>query len=320
MKNNSFIVYAATGAPVEQMPPCVLCLGTFDGVHLGHAALLEQARSQKKRLTANYPHVKCGVVTFTEPTHEILSRTPLPRITDLEEKRLLFAEQGVDILIALDFNSVKNMSAEDFVRHILQEQCNCKMAVCGFNFRFGSGGTGTRDTLLTLMDGNAIVVPPVVLDGTTVSSTAIRAAVAEGNMPQAAALLGRPFSVSSRVRHGRGVGNTLGFATINQHFRPNHVIPAKGVYAASCVVDGISLPAVSNVGVHPTFGEGDEIVCETHILDFDGDLYGKTVTTRLHYFIRPERKFDSPEQLTAEVMKNIQTAKDYYYQNISKKV
>ena len=320
MKNNPRIIYTATAAPVEQMPPCVLCLGNFDGVHIGHAALLEQAQLQKKQLETKFPGIKCGVVTFTEPTHEVLSRSPLPRITDLEEKRLLFAQHGIDILIALEFNSVKDMSAEDFVRQILQQMCNCKMAVCGFNFRFGAGGAGTHDTLISLMNGNAVVVPPVVIDGTTVSSTAIRAAISEGNMIKANSLLGRPFSISSLVRHGRGVGNTLGFATINQHFRPNHVIPARGVYAACCVVDGIALPAVSNVGVHPTFGEGDEIVCETHILDFDGDLYGKTVTTQLHYFIRPERKFDSPRQLTAEVMKNIQTAKDYYKENIAKKV
>lgn len=320
MKNNPSISYTDTGCPVQQMPHCVLCLGNFDGVHRGHAALLEQATLQKKRLEAKYPGIACGVVTFTEPTHEALSRTPLPRITDLEEKRRLFAEHGIDILIALDFNSVKDMSAEDFVRHVLQLQCNCKMAVCGFNFRFGAGGAGTHDTLRSLMDGNAVVVPPVVIDGIAVSSTAIRAAIAQGDIQKANSFLGRPFSITDTVRHGRGVGNTLGFATINQHFKPNHIIPAKGVYAACCIVDGISLPAVSNVGVHPTFGDGDEIVCETHILDFNGDLYGKTVTTQLHYFIRLERKFDSPEQLTAEVRKNIQTAKDYYSENIAKKV
>ncbi len=320
MKNNSSIVYTASGLPVNQMPPCVLCLGNFDGVHLGHIALLEQAIRQKKRLEAEYHDIKCGVVTFTQPTHQVLSRTPLPRITDLEEKRLLFARHGIDILIALDFGAVKDMSARDFVRQILREQCNCKMAVCGFNFRFGAGGAGTQDTLISLMDGNAVVVPPVVIDGTTVSSTVIRAAIAEGDMQRANSLLGRPFGLKSQVLHGRGVGNTLGFATINQHFQPNHIIPAKGVYASCCVVDGSPLPAVSNVGTHPTFGDGDEIVCETHILDFDGDLYGKTVTTQLHYFIRPERKFDSPEQLTAEVTQNIRTAKSYYCENIAKKV
>ncbi|MBQ9079482.1 MAG: bifunctional riboflavin kinase/FAD synthetase [Clostridia bacterium] len=318
MKNETHIITLPNETATQPLSShTVLCLGNFDGVHIGHKALLNEAKRQKKRLSAQYPNISCGVVTFSEPTHETLSKTPPPRITDLNEKCQLFRQADMDVLIALDFNSVRDMPPSEFVSDILHKQCNCVMTVCGFNFRFGAGGRGDHDTLAELMGGCSVTVPPVELNGITVSSTAIRAAVLEGNIEAANAMLGRPFCIEGAVEHGRGVGNKLGFATLNQHFRHGYLIPAHGVYVSSCEIDGMHFPAVSNVGTHPTFGEHSEAVCETHIIGFCGDLYGKHIKTHLYKFLRPERKFDSPEQLTAEVMKNIQAAAEYFSNNIA---
>jgi len=320
--NNSLKVIdlSARSAGREKTPPCVLCLGNFDGVHSGHVALLRQALKQKEILSAQYPNIKSGVLTFAESTHKLLSNPSLHYITDLDEKQNLFAELGIDMVIALDFSSVKNMSPQEFVDVILKKNCNCIMTVCGFNFHFGAGGAGDHQTLSQLMNGNSVTVPPVIINDTVVSSTAIRTALTNGDVECANMLLGRPFGIESIVKHGRGVGNALGFATINQHFKAGQLVPARGVYASVCLIDGTPFPAISNVGVHPTFGDGGEVVCETHILDFSGDLYEKTVLTQLHTFIRPERKFDSPEQLSAEVQRNIVTARQYFENNVAKKV
>lgn len=296
--------------------PCVLCLGNFDGVHIGHRALLAGALEQKQRLMQAYPDIICGAVTFRELTHSALSTVPTPRITDSDEKNKLFFGMGLDVSITLDFESVRNMTPAEFVSDILKAQCNCVMTVCGFNFRFGAGGVGNHDTLLQLMNGNSVTVAPITVDGITVSSTAIRTAVESGDMESANKMLGRQFSIEATVNHGRGVGNKLGFATLNQNLKPGHLVPALGVYASSCDIDGVLFPAVSNIGTHPTFGDGADVVCETHIIGFCGDLYGKHVKTRLYKFLRPERKFDSPEQLTQTVMHNIEQAKQYFEENI----
>ncbi len=321
MNNNINVIHLSPrGNDRSEMYPCVLCLGNFDGVHSGHVALLRQTLKQKEILSAQHPNIKSGVLTFTESTHKLLSNPSLHYITDLDEKQKLFAELGIDMVIALDFNSVKDMSPQEFVDIILKKNCNCIMTVCGFNFHFGAGGVGDNQTLSQLMNGNSVTVPPVVINGTAVSSTAIRTALTNGDIECANMLLGRPFSIESIVKHGRGVGNSLGFATINQHFKAGQLVPAHGVYASVCLIDGTPFPAISNVGVHPTFGDGGEVVCETHILDFSGDLYGKTVLTQLNTFIRPERKFDSPRQLTEEIRRNIATARQYFENNVAKKV
>ena len=316
MNKNNLKIATRSGLEWKAGTPCILCLGNFDGVHLGHKALLAEALAQKQHLKKTYPNVNCGAVTFRELTHRSLSRTPTPRITDAAEKNKLFFEMGLDVSITLDFEEVRNMSPSEFVSDILQSQCGCIMTVCGFNFRFGAGGTGNHDTLSQLMNGNSITVSPITLDGITVSSTAIRSAVESGDIEIANKMLGRQFSIEGVVNHGRGVGNKLGFATLNQNFKSGHLIPARGVYASSCDIDGVLFPAVSNVGTHPTFGDGADVVCETHIIGFCGDLYGKNVKTRLYKFLRPERKFDSPEQLTQVVMQNIEQAKQSFDENI----
>lgn len=291
----------------------VICLGNFDGVHLGHRALFEAALRVARELDGDGSRrIECAALTFSRPTHSYLERTPPPRITSSEERERLILEAGMQRVIALDFADIRNMSAEQFVRDVLVGQYNCVAAVCGYDYRFGLGGHGDNARLRELMDGRAVTVAPVCLGETVISSTAIRAAVERGDMQTAARMLGRPWSLETCVEHGHGVGRGLGFATLNQHFVHGFLVPARGVYVSSCTVDGQRYPAISNVGCRPTFEDGDSVLCETHILDLHADLYGKNVRTELHRFVRPERRFDSAEALSKAVGRDIETAKRYF--------
>ncbi len=291
----------------------VICLGNFDGVHLGHRALFEAAQRIARQLkTSGHCDLECAALTFSLPTHNYLERTPPPRITSSGERERLILEAGMQRVIALDFAEIRSMSADQFVHEVLIGQYNCVTAVCGYDYRFGCGGSGDSARLRELMGGHAVTVPPICLDGTAISSTAIRAAVERGDVETAARMLGRPWSLEACVEHGHGMGRGLGFATLNQHFAPGFLVPARGVYVSSCTVNGQCYPAISNVGCRPTFEDGDGVLCETHILDLRADLYGRSIRTELLRFVRPERRFDSAEALSAAVGRDIETARQFF--------
>ena len=300
---------------------CILCLGNFDGVHIGHQALFERALVEQKRFGEVSSHERtpsgiavpsCGALTFSEPTYKYLKKDPPPRITTSAERERLIREAGMQFVASLNFAEIRDMSPEAFGRDVLIGQFGCVMTVCGYNYRFGRGGAGDSALLSELMGGRSVTVPPVLVGDTPVSSTAIRAAVISGDMETANGMLGRVFRVEGTVLHGHGVGAKLGFATVNQHFTPGFLVPARGVYASRCIVDGQSYPAVSNVGCRPTFSDGDEVLCETHILGRSIDLYGREIATELYHLLRPERKFDSPESLRVAVMHDIDSAAQYF--------
>ncbi len=305
-------IHFSKDASHSSLPPTVLCLGNFDGVHIGHAELMHQAITIKENLSSKYKNIACGVWTFRESTYDILSSSPPCKLTSLQEKAELFCKLGADYMITVDFADVKNMSPKEFVAQILTEHCHCVTAVCGYNFKFGARGVGNPKILSELMDGNVSIVDAVTENGNTVSSTAIRAAIQCGNIEQANSMLGRRFAINAEVTHGRKVGSTLGFATLNQHFQLGFVIPAHGVYIAECTVDGITYPAVANVGVHPTFEGADKAICESHLFGYSGNAYGKTVKTEFIKYIRPEVKFDTPEQLSDTVFEDIKIAKSHF--------
>ena len=304
--------------------PRIICLGNFDGVHLGHRALFERALQIRDDMIShscvsgqdNYstPPV-CGVLTFTQPTYAYLRSDPPPRITNGEMREKLIRKAGMQFVITLDFADVMDMPPEKFVREVLIEKYHCIMTVCGYNFRFGCRGTGDSTQLYELMNGHSVTVEPVRVDGNIVSSTAIRSAITDGDMQSAARMLGRPYSIENTVQHGHGVGSGLGFATVNQHFEPGFLVPAAGVYASRCIIDGVSYAAVSNVGCRPTFGDGDPVLCETHIIGLCADLYGKTIRTELHLRLRPEQRFNSAEELAAAIRHDIESAAEYFSAN-----
>lgn len=272
-------------------------LGSFDGLHLGHRQVIGN--------TLSVPGLRPAVITFQQNPSVSLQKKPVPLLTTNEQKLALLEEMGVEVVYLLSFEQIRDMEPEDFVE-ALYRVCRVRALSCGFNFRFGKNGRGDAGLLKELCREKGIelsVTPPVSVAGETVSSTRIRACLEQGDVQQAGQLLGRPFGYDFEVTHGRQLGRTWGTPTINQPFPAGYVLPRFGVYASLVEVEGQKYHGVTNIGVKPTVGS-DCALSETWIPEFSGDLYGKKVPVELLDFIRPERKFDSLEQLKNEILEN----------------
>lgn len=292
---------------------CPLCmiLGNFDGVHLGHTKLVNLALTEGARLG-----IKVGVWTFGTHPMDTLSTVKNQYLTSSEEKNELFASLGVDYVIYEDFLRVRNFTPEEFVEKILLTEFDCRTAVCGFNFKFGKGGRGTPDFLrdkLTTLGRNAVIADAVYCGGSVVSSTSIRSLVEEGRTEEAQALLGRPYSVKLPVVHGKELGRFIGIPTINQVFPENRVRPKNGVYAVKCDVEGKEYLGVANVGSRPTVNsDSGNVNCETHIIDYDGWLYEKTVKISFFRRLRDESRYEGIDALKSAIEKDILAARSYF--------
>ena len=272
-------------------------LGSFDGLHLGHRQVIGN--------TLSAPGLRPAVITFQQNPSFSLQKKPVPLLTTNEQKLALLEEMGVEVVYLLPFDRIRDMEPEDFVE-ALYRVCRIRALSCGFNFRFGKNGRGDAGLLKELCREKGIelsVTPPVSVAGETVSSTRIRACLEQGDVQQAGQLLGRPFGYDFEVTHGRQLGRTWGTPTINQPFPAGYVMPRFGVYASLVEVEGQKYYGVTNIGVKPTVGS-DCALSETWIPEFSGDLYGKKVPVELLDFIRPERKFDSLDQLKNEILEN----------------
>lgn len=272
-------------------------LGSFDGLHLGHRQVIGN--------TLSAPGLRPAVITFQQNPSVSLQKKPVPLLTTNEQKLALLEEMGVEVVYLLSFDRIRDMEPEDFVE-ALYRVCRVRALSCGFNFRFGKNGRGDAGLLKELCREKGIslsVTPPVSVAGETVSSTRIRACLEQGDVQQAGQLLGRPFGYDFEVTHGRQLGRTWGTPTINQPFPAGYVLPRFGVYASLVEVEGQKYYGVTNIGVKPTVGS-DCALSETWIPEFSGDLYGKKVPVELLDFIRPERKFDSLDQLKNEILEN----------------
>ena len=272
-------------------------LGSFDGLHLGHRQVIGN--------TISAPGLRPAVITFQQNPSVSLQKKPVPLLTTNEQKLALLEEMGVEVVYLLPFDRIRDMEPEDFVE-ALYRVCRIRALSCGFNFRFGKNGRGDAGLLKELCREKGIelsVTPPVSVAGETVSSTRIRACLEQGDVQQAGQLLGRPFGYDFEVTHGRQLGRTWGTPTINQPFPQGYVLPRFGVYASLVEVEGQKYYGDTNIGVKPTVGS-DCALSETWIPEFSGDLYGKKVPVELLDFIRPERKFDSLDQLKNEILEN----------------
>ncbi len=319
MSNDSFLSFVSLGsgkeAEMSSLPPLVLAIGNFDGVHLGHKQLICSAVSFADELRKNGEDARSGVFCFSTPPADLLMDSPPPHITTLEEKLSFFAALGADYAVICDFPSVKDTEAEDFVG-ILKEKCSCRAIMCGFNFRFGKMGKGTPSLLTKnkFFGEDAFVFDAVMDNGSPISSSRIRQAVMDGDIESANRLLGHPFSITGKVLHGKALGRSLGMPTINQSFATNALIPKSGIYISSVKIGEKKFSAVTNIGKRPTFEKSDIINCETHIIDFSGDLYDENISTELHSRIRDEKKFSSPAELISTIEQDILTAKKYFSQ------
>lgn len=280
----------------------VVALGNFDGMHKGHTALMDKVLeiSRSSGLTPS-----CWTFENYSP------RCRGVCLTDTKERSTILSDSGIELLLLSKYEDVCNMSSEEFVCEILVKKCRAKKAVCGFNFRFGKGAASTNKDLFEISKRYGIevfTVDPVLSGGECVSSTLIRGYLSQGDVTRAAELLGRPFSVQLPVLHGQRLGSRLGFPTINQVFPSDIIIPRHGVYVTDVILDGKEYRAVTNVGTRPTV-DGHHVVCESYIIGYDGDLYGKTVKLSFRRFIRNEIKFNSLEELKCRIALDVEEAK-----------
>ncbi len=279
----------------------IYALGFFDGVHLGHQALLTACKALAAR-----ENCTAGVITFdTHPDTLVQGKTP-PLINTPADRERLLAAQGMQKLITLPFDkAMMEMPWQAFIRMSL-EVYHAAGIVCGSDFRFGHRGEGDAQKLRAACEKEGIpcaVIPEQTVDGVRVSSTHIRSLLERGDMETAVRFLGHPHILTGTVVSGRKLGRTIGIPTANLALPEGLLIPCLGVYACLVTVDGKKHPAVTNIGKRPTVG-GRHITVEPWILDFDGDLYGKTLTLEFYQFLRPERKFPDLAALQSEIRKN----------------
>lgn len=290
----------------------VYALGFFDGVHLGHQALLRACREMAAQLGA-IP----AAVTFDVHPQTLVTGSAPGLINTPADRVALLQSQGIEQVHTLRFDGqTMSMPWQDFFCY-LADELNAAGLVCGDDFRFGSSGEGNAQLLAAACEQAGLgcaVVPEQTVDGIRVSSTHIRGLIEQGQMEQAVAFLGHPHILSGSVVSGRKLGRTIGVPTANLLLPAGVVTPQFGVYACMAVVDGQKLPAVTNVGTRPTVG-GHRITVEPWILDFDGDLYGKTITLEFHKYLRPEQKFASLEELQGEIMKNARETRKFFEKN-----
>lgn len=268
----------------------VAALGTFDGIHKGHLAVLNAALSFKDL----YPIV----ITFPVPPKRYITGEHVPLLMTYEEKEKRLKELGFKEVIPLDYKKIHSVTAEDFLDGIF-EKYDIKAVVCGFNYRFGFGGKGDAETLATYCrehSADAVICPETTVSGQPVSSSLIRKLISDGEVSLADDMMSAPFSYKSPVVHGDERGRTIGFPTVNQYIDTELVTPAFGVYVSSVTADGKEYPAVTNIGIRPTFLVRRPI-SETYIIGYDGDLYGKEPEVKLLYYLRPETKFSGLEEL-----------------------
>ena len=287
-------------------PPSVVALGAFDGIHLAHQKILATARTRARALG-----LRALACTFDPHPLAVLQpeRAPVP-ITELAENLARIAEQGLDTAVVIVFTrEFSLLEAEAFVKDVLVGRLKAREVVVGFNHTFGRGARGNARLLAELGPQYgfvAHVIPPLVVDGVVVSSSAIRQALAAGDVAWARKFLGHPYTVRGRVLRGKGRGRQLGFPTANLKPERELIVPP-GVYAARAAWEGGRAGAVVNVGIRPTFGEGEYWV-EAYLLDFAGDLYDSVLVLEFEERIRPEQKFPDVEALRAQVASDVATA------------
>ena len=291
------------------MKNTIYALGFFDGIHLGHAALLSACHD-----LARSRGCSAGVVTFAAHP-DTLVRGNTPRLINSPRDRewLLRERFQMEIVVTLPFDeAMRTMPWEHFL-DMLRRHYDAAGFVCGEDFRFGHFGSGNAKLLQEYCNREKIpctVVPDQILEGVRVSSTYIRQQLEDGDMATAVKFLGHPHILSGTVVHGKALGRKLGVPTANLRLPEGLAIPRFGVYACSCLIDGKRYPAVTNIGTRPTV-EGSGITVEPWILDYSGDLYDREITLEFHYFLRPEQKFPSLEALKEEIHRNAEETRNY---------
>lgn len=289
-----------------------LTIGVFDGVHLGHQALINQLTAG-----AHANGAPAVVLTFNPHPAVVLAGRQIPVLTTLEERAGLLFQLGVDVVISLEFTrELAAQSAHDFM-HLVNTHLGLKKLLIGYDFALGRDRAGNFEHLSQIgaeLGFQVSALEPVLLGKGVISSTQIRQALARGDVRAASAMLGRPYSLSGPVVPGDGRGRTIGIPTANMDVPSPQAMPSNGVYACWAVLDGQPHPAVANIGLRPTFtaqGTAGEILprIEAHLLDHHTDLYGRTLTLQFIERLRDEQKFSSIDALVTQIQADIRSAR-----------
>lgn len=294
-----------------------VALGNFDGIHIGHREIFLAALAAAKEQDLN-----SLCFTFSNhPFNFILRRDDsdpdaVKLICTEEEKIALIEDMGFDILVNVPFDEyIMTMQAHDFFENIVKDKLNAGYVSVGFNYTYGARATGRPDTLRVECEAAGIglsIHEAVVADGEVVSSTLIREMIATGNMEMTEKLLGRPYSFTGTVRHGKRLGSRMGIPTINIPAPARQMLPPNGVYFSRIHIDGTEYNSVSNIGLNPTVNKDSrQKTIETNIFDYDDDAYGKEVTVYFDHFSRGERKFRNKEELFAQISRDCANALNY---------
>ncbi len=313
-----------TSSIETSLQPTQVALGNFDGVHLGHCTVIQALaeshaqgavveidadREEKQGSTATLAsigHCYTTVVSFTPHPHVFFSGQPKPLLTLLPEKVALLEALGVEQLVLLPFDQdLANLTPEEFVEQILVQQLKAQKISVGFNFCFGRNRAGTAEDLRAIAAHYNIpvmIVEPAIMDCDRISSSAVRQALETGDVVHAKQLLGRAYTLTGTVMHGKQLGRTLGFPTANLDVSAEKFIPHRGVYQVQVESPAFAQAqlGVMNIGLRPTV-DGATQTIEIHLLDWSGDLYGHTITVHLEQFLRPEQKFESLDALKAQI-------------------
>ncbi len=299
-----------------RLPPgSVVAIGSFDGVHLGHQAVIGEAIELMQQIGEGRDRPgEVAALTFAPHPAKLLAPDLAPTLLATDEQRVTWlGEAGVDHVAQLPFDAdLAAVSATNFISDILIGRLGAAGVVVGFDFTFGKGGKGNTRLLAAegaRQDLQVRVVEPFHLDGLLVSSTKIREFILSGRVYGAMTLLGRPFQLSGEVVRGKGRGRTLGFPTANV-IAAQEIRPSNGVYAAKARVDGELIDAAVSIGIVPTFDNGNDITVEAFLLDFEADLYGQTIDLEFVKRLRPERRFDGPEALVAQITEDVKQVRD----------
>ena len=284
----------------ESETPIAVALGYFDGLHLGHQKIIE---------CTDIPNHKRGILTFTNQPAGFITHSRKPsRLLSLDDKVEMMEKMGTEYLFLYDFTEeIKNMHKDEFI-DIFLVQHHVKYTVAGFNFRFGKDKEGDTAYLQKACDKKGIqtlIIPPVRYQGKVISSSLIRKKLYEGDVSVAAEMLGRSFYIKGEVQHGKHLGRTLGMPTANIHVADDIIVPKWGVYQTKVVIREQVYNGVTNVGNNPTI-IGDQLQIETHILDFDDDIYGQEITIEFVQHIRDEIAFSDILALKNQVRQDIE--------------
>lgn len=293
-----------------------IALGFFDGVHIGHGALLRKTTERAKELG-----VTPSVLSFDVHPDKLVFGKDVPLINSaLSREEIIRRCYGIEDVIFVHFNQrMMRMPWQDFADTIIAE-LGLAWIVVGHDFCFGYRGEGTAEKLKAYCEEKGIgcdIIQAVTLDGRIVSSTFIRTLIADGDMEQAARYLGHPHTLQDTVHSGYHLGTKLGAPTINMDFPDGVIVPRHGVYAAKVFLeDGSSHIAVSNIGVRPTVSDGKRVNVESHLLEFSGNLYGRQARVEFYKFLRNEKKFDNYEELSKQIRVDADVARTYFRQNM----